>query len=112
MNADETGWRVNGHNHWRWVFSSKDAPLYHLEESRGGKVVTNILGPKYQGVLGCDFYAAYNELEARAKQRCLGHLLAEIKKVEEKNCFPPDRIDGLFCPELKTALKQLIEVRK
>jgi len=111
VNADETGWRVDGHNHWLWVFTNKDAALYHIDESRGGKVVTNTLGEKYQGVLGCDFYSAYNELDARLKQRCLGHLLSEIKKVQEKNQFAPESIDGIFCHELKTVLKQLIDVR-
>lgn len=109
VNADETGWRVDGDNHWLWVFTNKDAALYHIDESRGGKVVTNILGQKYQGVLGCDFYSAYNELVARAKQRCLGHLLSEIKK--GKNQFAAESIDGIFCHELKTILKQLIDVR-
>jgi uncharacterized coiled-coil protein SlyX/transposase-like protein len=111
VNADETGWRVNGDNHWLWVFTNKDAALYHIDESRGGKVVSNILGEKYQGILGSDFYSAYNELDARAKQRCLGHLLSEIKKVQEKNRFPPESSDGIFCHELKTVLKQLIDVR-
>jgi hypothetical protein len=45
-----------------------------------------------------------------SKQRCLGHLLAEIKKVEEKNKFAPESINGMFCQELKTVLKQTIDV--
>jgi hypothetical protein len=51
-----------------WIFTNKEASLYHIDESRGGKVITNILGEKYQGVLGCDFYSGYNELVARLKQ--------------------------------------------
>jgi len=111
VNADEIGWRVDGDNYWLWVFANKDAALYHIDESRGGKVVSNILGEKYQGVLGSDFYSGYNGLDARAKQRCLGHLLSEIKKIQEKNQFAPQSIDGIFCHELKTVLKQLIDVR-
>jgi FtsZ-binding cell division protein ZapB len=110
VNADETGWRVNGNNHWLWIFANKDAALYHIDESRGGKVVSNILGEKYEGVLGCDFLSAYNELDAAAKQRCLAHLLREIKKVQEKNGFSPGSIDGTFCSELKMVLKQTIDV--
>jgi len=110
VNADETGWRVNGDNHWLWIFTNKDATLYHIDESRGGKVVTNILGEKYRGVLGCDFLSAYNELDAEAKQRCLAHFLSEIKKVQEKSEFPPDNVDGTFCSELKKVLKQAIDV--
>ena len=110
VNADETGWRVNGQNHWLWVFTNKDAALYQIDKSRGSKVVDNILGKEYHGVLISDFYSAYNKLQAVAKQRCLGHLLAEIKKIQEKNKFAPEGIDGMFCQELKTVLKQTIGV--
>ena len=110
VNADETGWRVNGQNHWLWVFTNKDAAWYQIDKSRGSKVVDNILGKEYQGVLISDFYSAYNQLQARAKQRCLGHLLAEIKKIQGKNKLAPEGIDGMFCQELKTVLKQTIDV--
>ncbi len=61
------------------------------------KVVSEILGEKYPGALISDFYSAYNKLQALAKQRCLGHLLAEIKKVQEKNKLALESIDGMFC---------------
>ena len=77
VNADEMGWRVNGENHWLWVFTNKDAAFYQIDKSRGSKVVGNILGEKYQGALVSDFYSAYNELQARACKHCLGHLLAK-----------------------------------
>ena len=110
VNADETGWRVDGQNHWLWVFTNKDAALYQIDKSRGSKVVSDILGEKYQGVLISDFYSAYNQLQALGKQRCLGHLLAEIKKIQEKNKLAPESIDGIFYQKLKTILKQTIGV--
>jgi hypothetical protein len=110
MNADGTGWRVDGGNHWLWVFTNKDVAFYQIDKSRGGKVVSDILGEKYPGALISDFYSAYNKLQALAKQRCLGHLLAEIKKVQKKNKLAPESIDGMFCQELKTELKQTIDV--
>jgi len=109
VNADETGWRVSGQNHWLWVFTNKDAALYQIDKSRGSKVVDNILGKEYHGVLISDFYSAYNKLQALAKQRCLGHLLAEIKKIQERNKLAPESLDGMFCQELKTVLKQTID---
>ena len=109
VNADETGWRVNGQNHWLWVFTNKDAALYLIDKSRGSKVVGNVLGEKYEGVLTTDFYSSYNKLKAKAKQRCLAHLLREIKEVEEKDKLAPDSIDGRFCEELKAVFKQTID---
>jgi transposase len=55
MNADETSWRVNGQNHWLWVFTNKDTALYQIDKSRGSKVVRDILGERYRGVLISDF---------------------------------------------------------
>jgi len=102
-------WRVNGQNHWLWVFTNKDAALYLIDKSRGGKVVSNVLGEKYEGILITDFYSAYNKLQAQARQRCLAHLLREIKEVEEKDKLTPGSIDGRFCEELKTISKQTID---
>lgn len=110
IHGDETGWRVDGVNHWLWSFTNKDVALYRIERSRGSKVVEETLGKHYGGVLISDFYAAYNKLEALAKQRCVGHLLAKIKKIQEKNKFPSDSIDGIFYQALKAALKQTIDV--
>ena len=110
VNADETGWRVDGDNHWLWVFTNKDTALYLIDKSRGSKVVSNILGEKYEGVLTTDFYSSYHKLKAQAKQRCLAHLLREIKEVEEKDKLAPDSTDGRFCEELKAVFKQTIDV--
>lgn len=105
VNIDETGWREDGRNCWLWVLVTDNAVLYVIDESRGSKVVEGILGKRYGGFLGIDFYSAYNPIEALGKQRCLSHLLEEIKKIEEKNRFPLDNLDGRFLSELKLLLK-------
>ncbi len=104
------GWRVSGENWWLWVFTNKDLVLYHIDKHRSLGVVEKILGKRYNGVLGSDFYSAYNGIAALAKQRCVGHLLNEIKKVQEKNKFVLDSKEGIFCQRLKEILKQTIEV--
>jgi hypothetical protein len=48
--------------------------------------------------------------QARACKHCLGHLLAELKKIQKKNKFATKSIDGIFCQELKMILKQTIDV--
>jgi hypothetical protein len=53
--ADETGWRVDGQNHWLLAFTNKDVALYLIDESRSSKVVTNVLGEKHEGILGSIF---------------------------------------------------------
>lgn len=105
VNVDETGWRQEGHNVWLWVFVTTEAVLYVIAESRGSKVITDVLGNKYGGILGSDFYSAYNPIEAEGKQKCLAHLLGDIKDIEEKNKFSLESGDERFCNGLKEVLK-------
>jgi len=85
LHADETGWRLNGVTHWLWCFSSKDLCYYIIDRTRGSPVLKRFLGEFFQGILICDFYAAYNFLKALAKQRCLYHLFSELLKVDRLN---------------------------
>ncbi len=106
VNIDETGWRVDGENFWLWVFVTDDAALYVIDKSRGSKVLKKVLDDGFEGVLCIDFYSAYNPINAR-KQRCLLHLLREIKNIEEKN-FSLNSVDKRFINELKEVLKESI----
>jgi hypothetical protein len=47
---------------------------YEYHHSRGHEVVEALLGPDFQGVLGSDFYAAYNAHQG-LHQRCWVHFL-------------------------------------
>jgi len=86
LNADETGWRVNGKTHWLWCFTEPTLTYYVIDRSRGSKVVNEFLGEAFEGTLVTDFFAAYNHAVADEKrQRCLTHLLREIKKVSNEN---------------------------
>ncbi|MEK7756548.1 MAG: IS66 family transposase, partial [Planctomycetota bacterium] len=83
IHADETGWRIDGKNHWLWKFSDKKICVSHIDKGRGQRVVEDILGKDYDGVLISDFLSAYNKINAKAKQRCLVHVLRDLKKVIE-----------------------------
>ena len=75
--ADETGMRVSGENNWLWFFGNDRHARIRIEKTRSGKVVTDVLGEVFEGLLHCDFYAAYNAIDS-AKQRCLSHLAGAI----------------------------------
>jgi transposase len=85
LNADETGWRLNGITHWLWCFTTKKLCYYLITRSRGSPVVKDILGTFFKGILICDFWGAYNKINALAKQRCFYHLFTELKKVDKHN---------------------------
>lgn len=84
LNIDETGWRVNGVNDWLWVFTDKFHTAYRIIHSRGHRVVEEMLGEDYQGIINSDFFSAYNPLPYR-KQKCHSHLGREFHDVGERN---------------------------
>lgn len=81
IHADETGWKVSSDNYWLWKFSNKKVSVSHIDASRGQAVVDKIIGDTYGGVLISDFLSAYNKIETKAKQRCLVHILRDLKKI-------------------------------
>ena len=110
IHADETGWRVNGINKWLWNFTNKEFTFYRIEKSRGSEIVEDTLGTKYNGTLISDFYSAYNPIKAQAKQKCLAHLLNEIKTIEDKKLISEGSNDQILFQQLKSILKEAIEI--
>ena len=85
LNIDESGWRIAGLLAWLWCFTSKTLAYYVLTQSRAGPVVKKVLGSHFKGILVTDFFGAYNRIQAFAKQKCVVHLLREIKQVSLRN---------------------------
>jgi transposase len=84
VHADETGWRTDGRNGYLWAITDPGHTLYHVDESRSGKVIRGLLGEAFGGTVVSDFYAAYDQLDC-PKQRCLAHLLRELKETAQKH---------------------------
>lgn len=107
VHADETGWRNEGINHWLWCFIAKGYVWYHIDRSRGGKVVTAVMGKRYAGTLISDFLGAYNRIQCR-KQRCLVHLLRLIKKW--LICFAGDPNRRKYFENFKSLVKSILRL--
>ena len=88
VHVDETGWRINGDNHWLWVFISEVVTLYVVSHSRGSKVPKALLGPDFEGSVISDFYSAYSPLDYK-KGKCWAHLLRDAHALIEGKP-PPD----------------------
>ena len=54
VHVDETGWRIDGRNFWLWAFTDPTFTLYHVDESRGGKVPLKLLGKAFGGTVIAD----------------------------------------------------------
>ena len=78
IHVDETGWKRD----WLWIFTNPDIAFFHIDESRGSKVVIDHLGVVYNEVLITDFGSVYrSKIGAFAKQKCLVHLLRDIRNL-------------------------------
>jgi hypothetical protein len=109
LHGDETGWRVNGKTHWLWCFTSLTATIFTVERSRAGPVVLEFIKDSFSGVFVSDFWYAYNVLTC-AKQRCLAHLLREMKHVEKYKDTGGDW--PRFAKKLKRLIQDAIRLRK
>jgi hypothetical protein len=98
LHADETGWRNGGNSEWLWSFSNDKVSVYVIVPSRAQKVVRDVLGDTYGGILVSDFYGGYNKISCR-KQKCWTHLLRELHVLKEKH--PDDREVEYFKVRLK-----------
>jgi transposase len=85
LNVDESGWRILGRTAWLWCFTSARLAYYVLTPSRAGPVIKQVLGEIFKGILITDFFGAYDRIKAFAKQKCIVHLLREIKQVSLRN---------------------------
>jgi hypothetical protein len=105
--ADETGWRTNGRNGYLWSVSSPTHTLFHVDKSRGGKVIRKLLGRAFGGTLVSDFYSAYSTMDC-PKQKCLVHLLRELSDSAQKS---PAFASGAFFTQSKRLIKQMLELK-
>ena len=84
VHVDETGWRIGTLSAWLWVFTNRETTVYTIRHSRGHKVVVDILGVEFAGVLNSDCFLAYDAkaLDDWLKQKCVGHLLRNLSEIE------------------------------
>ena len=108
LNIDETGWKNNGKTRWLWKFADQNVSINQILKGRGQKDLEEVLGKKFEGIIIADFLSAYNKIEAKAKQRCLVHLLRELKKIRER--LPDDEQAVRFAQKLQAIIQEAVEL--
>jgi transposase len=84
VNADETRWPHAGRTHWLWVVVGGLATVFTIAASRGSRVIKDLLGEHYRGVLGSDRYAGYAWLDVAWRQVCWAHLKRDVQGLVER----------------------------
>ena len=102
LNADETGWRVNGKGHWLWCFTTPRLTCYLIDRRRGKPVVARFFRKAFRGALVTDFWGPYNAVVCSARQVCLAHLLRDLEHVERYKSPSPQ------WPEFAKKLRRLV----
>ena len=109
VHADETGWRIGTLPAWLWVFTNQAATVYVIWDNRSSDVVVEILGEKFKGILASDCFLAYDDkrLSDWLKQKCLSHLLKDLKGMEESKTGRAVR----FAQQLTTLLRAALALK-
>jgi hypothetical protein len=61
--------------------------LFKIDKSRGSKVLIDVLGEEFNGVLGCDYFSAYRKYMSDCDisvQFCIAHIIRDIKYLTER----------------------------
>lgn len=109
LNVDETGHKENGEKFWTWCFRAGIYTLFRIDKSRGSKVLVEVLGEEFQGVLGCDYFGAYRKYMRECDvlvQFCLAHLIRDVKFL----LTLPGREDRAYGRRVRDALRDLFAV--
>jgi len=82
VQADETGWRVEGENWYVWAFLNSDVTFYQIENTRGGGM------PKetrkgFSGVLVTNACQGYNAVEDVEQALCGVHFLRHTNEIAD-----------------------------
>ena len=84
LHVDETSLKVDKKNHWIHTYSQGDITLKFVHQKRGTEAIDDIgIIPRYGGVIIHDCYASYFTYENVDHALCGGHLLRELKFIEE-----------------------------
>lgn len=110
VHADETSWRIGTLAAWLWVFTNREATVYVIRANRSSDVVIDVLGQEFKGILASDCFLAYDEkrLSAWLKQKCLSHLLKDLKEMKESKSGRALQ----FARQMTTVLQEALALKR
>jgi transposase len=85
LGIDETGHPERGRDLWSWCFhvpGEDRFTWFHIDPSRGSKVLQRYLGKAFDGIIGCDYFSAYRKYLRDSNvwlQLCWAHLVRDVK---------------------------------
>jgi transposase len=83
-NVDETTWWEQLRRSWLWVAVTQWVSVFYLRTSRGAKVLREVLGEEYGGVLTSDRAKAYTGQPLPRHQLCWAHLQRDFQAMIDR----------------------------
>lgn len=83
-NVDETPWREQQRRAQLWVVVTQWVSVFCIRASRGAKVLWELLGEQYAGVLTSDRAKAYNGQALQRRQVCWAHLRRDFQAMIDR----------------------------
>jgi transposase len=94
LNIDETGWRTNGAKRFLWAFVAARYVVYTVAATRGSKVLIDLLGAVFNGILCSDRFSAYLKYHSGKAQFCWAHLKRNLLGIAD---ITKSSAAGQFC---------------
>ena len=106
LNIDETGHKDNGDKFWTWCFRAELYVLFKIDKSRGSKVLIDVLGEEFDGLIGCDYFSAYRKFMKDFNitiQFCIAHLIRDVRFL----CTLPDKDEKAYGEKLLAKIRKM-----
>jgi transposase len=89
LNIDETGWKSKGDRRYLWTFVSPFAVFFLIAASRGAKVLKEVLGDTFDGIITSDDHSAYSAYHKHGlRQLCWAHIIRKFKGLKDGRSSP------------------------
>ena len=86
LGSDESSLKNNGKKHWIWCITAPLFTVFHIVNSRGRKVLEELIGTDYEGHVHFDYFSANCSFawnfDIKA-QYCWAHLIRDIRFLEK-----------------------------
>ena len=106
LNVDETSYNDNGDLFWTWCFKAQDYTCFEVADSRGSKVLLDVLGEDFAGILGYDYFSAYRKYMKDCHvflQFCLAHMIRDLKFLTTH----PDKLTKAYGQKVLESIRQM-----
>jgi len=106
INSDETGWK----DRWLWIFVASTFIYFQVAKTRSSKVLEDVLGKLYKGILCVDRWGAYTKYHKGLFQICWAHLKRDFLGVLKIGEATQSEDAKLFAETMEKLRKRLMAI--